>query len=348
MKKIVRLTIIVGIIITLGFIILLVANDMLRIYLQTPRYGKIDIELEFTGFGREHLREVGTYSVSAEGINTVNVVWLSGAVYIDTHTGDEIVINEFAWNNLRDDQRLKFDVSDQTLEIQFTANAGARNMLPKQVEILIPYAFVQDFESFYINTTSGRVIVNNIQATDFIANTVSGRIQLKDIVAYNLSLSTTTTRSSGRIQVQNIISNVINISTGDGRIEVYDSKADEMFLRSWSRRVEATDIEVRSLYTRAHINRISGRINQVDVNGTLSPARYATIRSDIIPESVTVRTFNGIELVVPASDSAPISVQYSTTADGFMSEIPVISDAGENAQFYLNSRNGRILIRNIY
>ena len=272
-------------------------------------------------FGIGTFEPVGEHSVSADNIEALSIDWTSGRVYIGRHSGNEIQITEFARRTLRDGEHLRLNTDGGTLTIEFTERYRffGGNTLTKQLEVLIPYAYSESFERFYINTTSGRIAIRDIEADVFTAATTSGRIELNGIAAQALSASTTS-----------------------GRIELLDARAEDIQLRTTSGRIEVRDAQAQTLRTHTTSGRhaLSGSFHEVNARST---SGRLEITSTIVPNRLTAHASSGrIEITVP--NEGTISVQYSTGSGRFTSTMPVVTHAGADAQFDLSTGSGRISI----
>ena len=267
---------------------------------------------------------VGTHSVPAADIDSLDVDWTSGGVFIGTHSGDDIRITEFARRNLRAGEELSLGTEGSTLVIEFTENhravsIGFNNPQTKRLEVLIPYTLSENFDRFYVNTVSGRVEVRNMQAHDFSVSTTSGRIELFGITATNLRASTT----SGRIELNTAEAEDIHLHTVSGSIETNNALAESLRTNTTSGRHE-----------------LSGSFGYVNARST---SGRIEIRSTIIPASLTARTSSG-RIAVTVPNEGAITVQYSTGSGRFTSEMPVTTHGGADAQFNLSTGSGRISI----
>ena len=318
----------------------------------------IFLNVGIRGFGGiSSFQPVGTYSVSADSINSMRIDWTAGAVSIDVHSGDDIQITEFAQGRLRDNEYLEYNFDGETLTINFTAHRAMRNnMPPKQLEVLIPYALSQSFESVQVNTVSGRVDIRDIHAESFTAGTISGRIELHGIISQTLNASTT----SGRIEVFGIQADEITLRTTSGRIGTTDTQAGEMYLRTISGRIETLDTQAQSLRTQTTSGRhgiygsfgsvnatstsgrheLSGSFGNVNVRST---SGRVEITSTTLPEHLAAHATSGRISVTVPNDGA-ISIAHSTTSGRFTSAIPVTTNAGADAQFNLSTSSGRISV----
>lgn len=284
--------------------------------------------------------EVGSHSVSIDNIESLDVQWISGRVYVGSHNGDEIIIREFARRDLSAGEELTMNTDNNILTIGFTESRGLFNdNLVKQLEVLIPIALIESFDVFKVNTVSGRIDARDIGANDFAVHTTSGRIELDNIMSPYIDAFTV----SGRVVLRKIESERVNVQTVSGRIEASNTIANDVHLQTTSGRIEVRNSQVDALSANAMSGRLylSGSFHDVYARST--SGRIEVI-SQIIPDSLLAHASSGrIVVRVPSSD--PISVEHSTTTGRFNSEIPIISHGGADAQFRLSTSSGRI---NIY
>jgi len=272
------------------------------------------------GFGVGTFDVVGSHSVPATHIDSLDVDWTSGRVYIGVHNGSEIQITEFARRSLRDGEELVLSSNGGVLTIEFAERHRMfGNMQTKQLEILIPRELSENFVEFRVNTVSGRVEINDISAGGFSVSTTSGRIELRNITAQ-----------------------LLNASTTSGRIELSTVQAEEIVLRTVSGRIEAFNTETGSLRTQTTSGRheLSGSFGEVSARST---SGRIEVTSQIVPESLVAHATSG-RIAVTVPDGETISVQHSTGSGRFNSAIPIITHGGADAQFVLSTSSGRISI----
>ena len=271
------------------------------------------------GIGGGRMEARMTYSVPADNINSLYIDWTAGAVYILPHDGNDIQFTEFSNRPLRNDEYLHFRTDGGRLTIDFIQGRVPRNMQSKQLEVLIPRALSADFQSVDVNTVSGRIDINAVSADRFNATTVSGRIELSGVTAQTLNASTT----SGRISTARINAHDVSLRTISGRIETSNTQAHNISANSTSGRLELSGDFV-SVSARA----ASGRIE---------------IRSETVPDRITANTAAGRITVTVPDTGVPISVNHSTGAGRFSSQLPMITGVAD-AQFQLSTASGRIEI----
>ena len=133
------------------------------------------------------------YSVPAEGVSSLSIAWIAGAVEIVPVSGDEIKISETCENSLDDETALCWRVENGTLEIKYSAR---RDELPvKYLRIELPETV--EFEDVAVDMTtsgvsaegltvkkltvgsvSGNLIFRNCTVGTVVAETVSGEVQI--------------------------------------------------------------------------------------------------------------------------------------------------------------------------
>ena len=228
------------------------------------------------GFETGAFEPMGTHAVPAEEIDSLFVDWISGAVSIRVHAGDEIEITEFARRSLRDNEEMLFNIDGGTLRIYFAERRMFQTNMPsKQLEILIPYALSENFANFQVNTVSGRIEVSDISANAVSLRTTSGRIMISDIEADEIHLHTV----SGRIETENTMTADLQAQTTSGRHEL-SGDFQRVNARSTSGRIEVRSTTVpESLTARTTSGRIEVTVpneEAVSVQYSMSSGRFSS------------------------------------------------------------------------
>ena len=289
-------------------------------FIAGPVFNLGNFNIGITSWAGGAFEEQGRYKVPIEGIDSMSIHWTAGAVTISPHAGDEIQITEFSQRRLRDNQRLQINTSDGTVRIDFTAHQNILRRMPsKQLEVQVPYALIEHFDDFSVETVSGRIELRGLAAQSIRANTTSGRIEMFDVNADTLSARTT----SGRIAISDTSADTLNVRTVSGRIDLFNTQAYHLDTHTTSGRHELSGgfdhITARS---------VSGRIE---------------IISTRIPAGISANATSGRIAVTVPDEGEPIAVQYSSTSGRFTSEIPIITHS-DDPQFRLSTTSGRITI----
>jgi len=122
------------------------------------------------------------YFVKAENIQSLRINWVSGNVSVNSYNGDSILITELAQRELSDKEKLSFNVSGDTLTINFRERGSNsfRSMPRKQLEVYIPQHLTGKLDKLTIDTVSGDVSIDDsFYATTLKCESVSGEIKAK-------------------------------------------------------------------------------------------------------------------------------------------------------------------------
>ena len=262
----------------------------------------------------------GSYSIPSGGIDSIDINWTAGRITVLHHDGDDIQITEFSRRELRDDESFRVSSNGGTVSIEFNERIGLRagrigRQQSKNLEVLVPRAL----EILHIDSTSGRVEIDGIDASDLRINATSGRIEIFRVTAQTVDIDSTS-----------------------GRIEMSNSSADRINVRSTSGRVDFFAVQARIVDTHTTSGRqyISGAFSEaINLRGISGRVEFV---STVVPSDLAINVTSGrISVTVP--DEGPVSVQHSTAAGRFSSQLPVTTGVAD-AQFRLTTTSGRIEI----
>lgn len=260
----------------------------------------------------------GSHSIDSQGIDALHVDWTAGGVTVTPHSGNQIEIREFSQRSLRDGEQFNVWSDGSTVQVAFRTSNSLRNMPAKNLEILVPYALLEQLPDIEISTVSARVELQGVDTSFLRVNTTSGAVTLEE--------------AQGE---------TIEVRTISGRIELSDIHAQTLQLRSTSGRIELDGVEAE----RTEANSVSGRMVFDGAFATVnarSTSGVVEIRSTILPDSVSVNTVSGaVRLTVP--DEGSVSVSHSSVSGRFESEIPVLMH-GADPQFSISTTSGRVSI----
>jgi len=299
---------------------------------------------------------VGTYSVGTGGVDSLNVDWVSGDVTIKPHGGNDIMITEFAQRALRDEEKLRFNISGDTLNIKFRENGYIGISPQKKLEVLIPSRLCESMNAFAVDSASGRLYINDIKADRVRTESVSGSIHLENISARAFDVIS----ASGSITITAAQAGDLKIDSVSGSVKLSDSAAGTLNCEAAS-----GSITVSGVFDDAKLETVSGRIafdnsattsvlrantasGSLDLSGSFDKADVesvsgsVSIKSAVVPATIKVETASGgITVAIP--DEGAVSVRHSTMSGRFSSDIPVTMQ-GRDAQFDLSTVSGSIKI----
>lgn len=276
------------------------------------------------GFSWERLtgpfNVVGTYDVSADGLDSVKVDWIAGGITVKPYDGSTIKFTESAQRELRDDETLRYGVSGGLLTINYhESKVGIGvNMPTKRLEVLVPRGLSEDMTRLIIDSTSGELDIENISAKTLQLKSISGSKRLKNITADLIDIDST----SGSTKAENIVADELKINSISGSITLSDATVRRLDCDTTSGSKDLT-----GSFVSVKLNSISGRI---------------TLRSAIVPDSLVVDTTSGGVTVAIPNEGA-ITVYHSATSGKLSSELPITMQ-GKDAQFRFSSISGGVQI----
>jgi len=316
--------------------------------------------------------ESGTYDLSASGIDAVNIDWIAGSVRVEPYDGAEIRITEYAQRQLAENEKVRIETSGNTLTIRYRERgANIIRMPEKRIDVFIPRSLSQNMSGLSIDSVSGGIAVDGINAHELKTDSTSGSVTVRNIASRTFSVNT----MSGSINVTSATSDRVNMESTSGSITVALVNAVSIDMSSMSGSVRVSDssagdfkcettsgsITVSGAYQNVNLDSISGRtsldnsqeLSSADVNTTSgsieltgvfdrldidSISGSVTVKSRAVPMSLKVNTTSGsINIAVP--DSGTITVNHSSVSGRFSSDVSVTMQNGR-AQFEISTISG--------
>ena len=123
-----------------------------------------------------------------EEINKLDINWVDGNISVDTHDGDEIIINEYGVTD--EDSRLRYLVRDNKLIIQPRKSERfiSDGSIPKKdLVVLIPKSMAS-LLSLEVDNISGEIKIAAVEARSVRVESVSAEIYISGVTANELDL----------------------------------------------------------------------------------------------------------------------------------------------------------------
>ena len=301
---------------------------------------------------------VGTYNVGLGTVDSISIDWTAGNVRIEPHDGPDIRFTEFAQRQLRDDEKLRFDINGSTLTIKFRERGIIGSMPSKRLEVLVPRELSDKLKLLSAETASGDIYIDSFEATTLNAESLSGGVQISNITARSFDANST----SGSINITSVWADVIGIESLSGTVRVSETSAGILKGETTS-----GNINVSGAFVSATLKSLSGRVTldnaapgsrltaettsgTLDLTGSFESVDSSslsggiTVRSSSVPSSLKASsTSGGVTVAIP--DAGAINVYQSTTSGRFSSDIPVTLQSRSGAQFELSTLSGNIRIQ---
>lgn len=123
----------------------------------------------------------GGGSVPADGIENIDIVWVSGSVRVERAETDAIEIGEKAGSSLGSDLQLRYRVKDGTLRIVFCRPGLRVGSVPeKDLVVRVPETLADSIRSLKLDTVSAGAAVTGLSGKTLDVNTVSGSTEVRE------------------------------------------------------------------------------------------------------------------------------------------------------------------------
>jgi len=258
------------------------------------------------------------YAADTANISTLRVNWVAGEITVTPHDGDKVLITELAQRELKNDEKMHITTDGNTLTIRFHERRSMSGRLPrKNLEILVPRELSDSLASLNINTTSGSVDVDSINAVTTNISSVSASTDIRNITSQKLDISTT----SGASVISSVNADRIDVSSVSGSLTITDTLTPILSFSTTSGRTNA-----------------SGEFDRVDVS---SVSGNVVLSSTTVPSRIDISTVSGAtDIYIP--NDGEIAVSHSAVSGRFSSEIPVTMQNGAPYSFSAVSGNTNI------
>jgi len=261
---------------------------------------------------------VGTYTVPADGIDSIDVSWVAGEVTITPYSGDVIKLTEYARRDLKDNEKLVFDTSGGKLEVKYVAPSLRINMATKKLEMLVPEALAKKLSQLNVNATSAALKISGFEVKSFDVHETSGDSDISGIKTDSADIHSV----SGTINITGLTAAELTLGSTSGELNLSGVTADA---------VTADTVSGAQLF--------SGTFKDVDAG---SVSGEISVISTVNPDKIDCGTVSGgITVTIPGGTD--LTVSYKTTSGRFTSDLPV--KTGDSANYTFSSVSGSIHLK---
>lgn len=269
----------------------------------------------------------GAYSVSANGLNSMDIKWVAGNVEINVYDGSEVLIQETAKVSIPEEKALRYGVENGMLYIQYCDKVTKANQIEKDLTVSIPRALAEDMNSFNFDAASASLSLSGITAEYFTFDSVSGRLEAASMLMDTVELNATSgsvhfSGEYGRLDADSVSGEVTveskktavstSINTTSGSVTLSGS-CGELSIDTVSGRIssaEAVMAQTLKINSTSGDVSLNGSIGSVDVNAV---SGAVTLRSDICPAEISIGTASGDVSVTLPKDSG-FTLKYDTAS----------------------------------
>ena len=262
-------------------------------------FGIVNYNSFGTGFYGGNHDKVYEYTVSAAGVKSLKIDWISGSITITPYSGSEIQITEYANRELAENEQLVIRESGGTLVVDYCSKTRITSNMSKLLEIKVPSALAEKLVELGVDATSADISLENLMMEKLYLNVISGNINLADIIAASARLDST----SGDFRLTAVNMDSISICTISGT-----TRAENSTFKKFDGDSTSGDFILEGSVTELEISTISGG---------------AKVTTSVVLEKVKCDTTSGdIALFIPDTDS--VSVRFDSLSGSLTGDIPMM------------------------
>ena len=226
MKRIVKIVLIVSSVLAAVGILLVIASGVMGGRLSDLWSGRLPVTqfringntvgVPFSSSDSHSYNKSNTYTVSADGIDAVQIDWISGDVTVKIGETDQIVFSETG-ADLTEKTALRYGVQGSTLAIHYCDDQPFINVaLPdKQLTVIVPATLAANLRSLSVGTVSANVTIDDpaFRLEKLDVETVSGNLNAVMDFAGIVELETV----SGNLSINGAV-NEFEAEAGSGAV----------------------------------------------------------------------------------------------------------------------------------
>lgn len=270
----------------------------------------------------------------SEGIEEIDISWVSGPVEIRVYDGAEIQVTEYSKWPLSEGQKLFMTVKNEKLSIRWSRDKVNFGLLlrSKHLVVQLPRHIAENLEKLKCQNVSGTIYLFGIRCEETNLNSTSGKIMAEGVQGEEIKL----TSVSGKIELYQAAAEDIKVNTTSGSILTEEIACEDGDFVTVSGRVQ-----VRGNGENFRLKSVSGSLS---------------LAVGQCPERAELNTVSGSsEMALPENQG--FQVQYNSVSGHFETDFPVSGNIGkksgklcygsQNAEFRFNSVSGSMRLRKL-
>jgi len=301
-------------------------------------------------------KQVGSYTVGAEDLKSLDVDWVAGDIEIISGEGSEIILTEYVQREITDDEQVGYRTENGYLKVRYTqaffgaeGNRTIDSMPCKKLVIQIPQSMSQDMDDIMVDNTDGDVNLSGFSGNTCTVDSTSGDIVTEDLTFLGYTASST----SGNVSGTNINSDGLSVEVYSGSIALENVTGKQMYADSSSGDIQLNNVEAETISVSSYSGGISVNGLKAD-DVTVDMTSGETSMEDVTAKKLSLSAYSGdIELSGVSSHSLFIdctSGEVTVSAGSIAgSEIETYSGSmhleGSFEKMTLNSTSGDISVK---
>lgn len=171
-------------------------------------------------FGSSNLSQLGEARIDQNEIQNIDIDWAAGSVDISVYDGKEVLVTESSTGNISKSQQMRWQVSGDTLKIDYGASFSCGFPGTKHLEIKVPKSLAQNMGTLDIDGASGDYHIKSIECESFKMTIASGKVDATDMVIGDLKVDV----ASGYALIEGEVSGELKTDVASGNINVVCEK----------------------------------------------------------------------------------------------------------------------------
>ncbi len=188
----------------------------------------------------------GDTQIDVSDVNTIDIQWSAGVVYVQSWNESNIMIQEYAQSELSERTRMEIDLENGVLTVRYRSSMGIGNVKgQKWLTVLVPEGLMGELD---VATASAAVQMIGLEADTLRAASISGDITVTDCYAQTSDFSST----SGCLRLRELEADRVEASTVSGDIDGIDLWSNDTVISSTSGYINLSMIDdMESIETRS-------------------------------------------------------------------------------------------------
>lgn len=163
-------------------------------------------------------KQMGNARVDAASVKNLSIDWAAGSVkvLVDEGTSSEIEITETSTGGLTKVQQMRWDVSGDTLKIDYGSWFSCFSLARKDLEVRIPQSLAKSMGTLEVDGASGRYEIADLACSSIKFRLASGEAFLRDVSSADLALDV----ASGQLNAEGTFTDSVDIKLASGHASV--------------------------------------------------------------------------------------------------------------------------------
>lgn len=179
----------------------------------------------------------GENYILIDDVKTIDIEWAAGMVYIQSWSGGDVMVQEYAQSELTERTRMETGLEDGVLTVRYRSGVGLGNVKgQKWLTVLVPEGMMGEID---VATASAAVTVQGLELDTLRVSTTSGDITAYECYAQTSAFSST----SGLLNLNGLESDQVEASTTSGDIYGNDLWSNSAAVSSTSGDINFTTVD---------------------------------------------------------------------------------------------------------